>query len=293
MWIKIYSFLTPSRSFGKISRNVYTSRILYETHYETLKLPRNCTTKDVRDSFIRLSKQCHPDKNQSDPTTTHTQFVKINEAYSVLSHPDRRRTYDLTLTPEGGYSQRHENTHFDMYTTTSQKGGVWKDPSFWEYREESRHDSGKDRDYYGIKGLKRVHNGWIAVLCVVFSAIGVCLQVILIRKSVTFNREQLDERSQQMNKVLLQVQKQAVLLGNKVQLEHMKNRLNVSETSNQKVIQEHQETSGGGTKQMEHLYSTSEPSVFIVPGAETEELMENSNCSVPTLTYQGETLHNF
>lgn len=62
---------------------------------------------------------------------------------------------------------------------------------------------------------------------------------------MTFNREQLDERSQQTNKVLLQVQKQAVLLGNKVQLEHMKNRLNVTETSNQKVIQEHQETSSG------------------------------------------------
>lgn len=64
--------------------------------------------------------QCHPDKNQRDPTT-HTQFVKINEAYRILSHPGKRRTYDLTLTPEGGYSQRHESTHFDMYTTTFQK----------------------------------------------------------------------------------------------------------------------------------------------------------------------------
>lgn len=110
---------------------------------------------------------------------------------------------------------------------------------------------------------------------------------------MAFNREQLDERSQQTSKVLLQVQQQAVLLGNKVQLDHIKNRLNASETSNQKGTQEHQETSGGGTKHMEHLYSASEPSVFIVPGAETEELMENSKCSVPTLTYQGETLHNF
>jgi hypothetical protein len=73
----------------------------------------------------------------------------------------------------------------------------------------------------------------------------------------------------------------------------MKQRLNASQTSNQKVTQEHQEASGEGTKYMAHLYITSEPSVIIVPGAETGELLENSKCSVPTLTYQGETLHNF
>jgi hypothetical protein len=112
-------------------------------------------------------------------------------------------------------------------------------------------------------------------------------------KSVTFNREQLDDRSQQMGKLLLEVQEQAVLLGNKVQLDHMKQRLNASETSNQDGTQEHQETSGGGTKHMSHLYSTSEPSVIIVPDAETGELLGDSKCPVPTLTYQGETLHNF
>jgi hypothetical protein len=32
-------------------------RILCGSHYDTLKLPRDCTTKDIRDSFIRLSKQ--------------------------------------------------------------------------------------------------------------------------------------------------------------------------------------------------------------------------------------------
>jgi DnaJ-class molecular chaperone len=64
--------------------------------------------------------QCHPDKNQSDPTT-HIQFVKINEAYRVLSHPDERRAYDLTLAPEGEYNRKH--TSFDVYTTRSQKQG--------------------------------------------------------------------------------------------------------------------------------------------------------------------------
>jgi hypothetical protein len=110
---------------------------------------------------------------------------------------------------------------------------------------------------------------------------------------MTFNREQLEERSQQTSKVLLEAQQQAVLLGNKVQLEHMKQRLNASQTSIQTGTQEHEETSSGGTEHMALLYDTSEPSVIIVPDAETEELLGNEICSIPTLTYQGETLHNF
>jgi hypothetical protein len=50
----------------------------------------------------------------------------------------------------------------------------------WTYKGKTGHNYDKDGDFYGIKGLKRVPNGWIAVLCIVFSAIGVCLQVLLI-----------------------------------------------------------------------------------------------------------------
>ncbi|CAG2066356.1 unnamed protein product [Timema podura] len=38
----------------------------------------------------------HPDKNSGDPKT-HARFVKLNEAYSILSRPDKRKEYDLTL----------------------------------------------------------------------------------------------------------------------------------------------------------------------------------------------------
>lgn len=61
--------------------------------------------------------QCHPDKNQND-RSTHSQFVKVNEAYHILSCPDKRHVYDLTLEPKARYSQRHENGPFDMDTAT-------------------------------------------------------------------------------------------------------------------------------------------------------------------------------
>jgi len=64
-----------------------------------------------------VSFQCHPDKNQNDPST-HAQFVKVNEAYHILSCPDKRRLYDLTLKPEARRSQRREYGPFDMDTAT-------------------------------------------------------------------------------------------------------------------------------------------------------------------------------
>lgn len=61
--------------------------------------------------------QCHPDKNRNNPST-HAQFVKVNEAYHILSCPDKRRVYDLTLEPKAGYNQRYENGPFDVDTAT-------------------------------------------------------------------------------------------------------------------------------------------------------------------------------
>jgi hypothetical protein len=90
---------------------------------------------------------------------------------------------------------------------------------------------------------------------------------------MAFNREQLDERSQQTSKALSEVQQQAVLLGNKVQLEHVKQRLTASPTSTQKATQEHQETFVGGTKHMTRPHNTSEPPVIIGPDAEGGELL--------------------
>lgn len=267
------SFKMYRLTAGSLRRNIYTNRILCGSHYDTLKLPRDCTTKDIRDSFIRLSKQCHPDKNQNDPST-HAQFIKVNEAYHILNCPDKRRLYDLTLKPEARHSQRHEYGPFDVDTATYRQRVVWQDKSFWNYGDQTKHDFNKDSEYYGIKGLKRVHNGWIAVLIIVFSAIGICFQVFLIRKSRTFNRQCMEEQSNKTGRVLLEVQQQALVHGNKVQLEEMKQRLSASQTWTQKDNDKAQEMSTGDVQNTSHASDTSEPHVIVVLDTETQEVLE-------------------
>jgi len=78
-----------------------------QSYYERLGLQKACTVEEIRKAYKKKSLQHHPDKvaqfaNSSDPTTRkktkeeiQADFVKIQEAYEVLSDPDRRNAYDV------------------------------------------------------------------------------------------------------------------------------------------------------------------------------------------------------
>jgi molecular chaperone DnaJ len=61
-------------------------------YYETLGVARNATPDDIKRAFRRLAMEYHPDRN-SEPGAEE-RFKEINEAYEILSDPDRRSNYD-------------------------------------------------------------------------------------------------------------------------------------------------------------------------------------------------------
>lgn len=61
-------------------------------YYEVLGVPREATPDDVKAAFRKLARQFHPDVSQEANAEEH--FKEINEAYSVLSDPDKRAAYD-------------------------------------------------------------------------------------------------------------------------------------------------------------------------------------------------------
>ncbi len=61
-------------------------------YYEVLGVPREATPDDIKAAFRRLARQYHPDVSQEANAEEH--FKEINEAYSVLSDPDKRSAYD-------------------------------------------------------------------------------------------------------------------------------------------------------------------------------------------------------
>ncbi len=61
-------------------------------YYEVLEVPRTATPEQIRKAFRRLALKYHPDRNK-DPDAEE-KFKLINEAYQVLSDPEKRSLYD-------------------------------------------------------------------------------------------------------------------------------------------------------------------------------------------------------
>ena len=62
-------------------------------YYEILGLERGASDEEIKRSFRKLAQQWHPDVN-TDPDADE-RFKEINEAYQVLSDPQRRQQYDM------------------------------------------------------------------------------------------------------------------------------------------------------------------------------------------------------
>jgi molecular chaperone DnaJ len=60
--------------------------------YEVLGVPRNATPEDLKAAFRRLARQYHPDVNKA--ADAEERFKELNEAYAVLSDPDKRAAFD-------------------------------------------------------------------------------------------------------------------------------------------------------------------------------------------------------
>ncbi|WOF16202.1 molecular chaperone DnaJ [Methanoplanus sp. FWC-SCC4] len=62
-------------------------------YYETLGIERNAGPEEVKTAFRRLARKYHPDLNPDDKGAEE-KFKQINEAYQVLSDPQKKAQYD-------------------------------------------------------------------------------------------------------------------------------------------------------------------------------------------------------
>lgn len=61
-------------------------------YYEILGVPRTASADDLKAAFRKLARQYHPDVNKE--PDAEEKFKEINEAYAILSDPDKRSAYD-------------------------------------------------------------------------------------------------------------------------------------------------------------------------------------------------------
>lgn len=142
-------------------------------YYQVLGLNKNATEKEIKQAYRRLARKYHPDLNPGDKSAE-AKFKKINEAYEVLSDPEKRQKYDR-FGDQWQYAEQFANSEqgrtkwgFSEAGTTfrfndsGELGSIFDD-LFSHFgtgsRTTQRSQRGQDIDYPVEVSLEEAYNG--------------------------------------------------------------------------------------------------------------------------------------
>ncbi|XP_017790910.1 PREDICTED: dnaJ homolog subfamily C member 4-like [Habropoda laboriosa] len=178
---RVYKYEVPILIRG-LCRH-HNNQRCYLNYYEVLGVSTNATKKEIKDAYIKLSKQMHPDNSSKG---NHADFVKINEAYNVLSKTKTKQYYDLDLK----YNNR--SSEYDGNYNTFKQWTVYQE----HYKQYRKAPSAEERRNV----LKK---------CTIFIIIGVLFHTVMIVYLSKRNRLIALERSANIQSDYERIKKEA------------------------------------------------------------------------------------
>lgn len=109
-------------------------------YYKIMGIPKDTPQKDIRAAYTKRAKQFHPDLHPDDPKAK-AKFQALNEAYDVLSDPEKRKKYDQygenwkqadAFGNAGAQSNGYGGSGFEGFDFSQFEGGGGGFSSFFE-----------------------------------------------------------------------------------------------------------------------------------------------------------------
>ena len=92
-------------------------------YYNLLGVSKNSSEEEIKKAFRALAHQYHPDKKSGNET----KFKELNEAYQVLSDPEKRKKYDqfgASFEQMGGWESATGGAHWEDIMNAFRQGGA-------------------------------------------------------------------------------------------------------------------------------------------------------------------------
>jgi curved DNA-binding protein len=75
-------------------------------YYDILGISKNASAEEIKKAYRKQALEWHPDRHKDDKEAAEKRFKEINEAYQILSNPQKKAAYDnyghSAFTPGGG-----------------------------------------------------------------------------------------------------------------------------------------------------------------------------------------------
>lgn len=110
-------------------------------YYEVLGVGKEASSRQIKEAYRKLALRYHPDRNRDNPEAME-KMQAVNEAYAVLSHPEKRRDYDAMRDRFGASA-------YNRFRQSYTQDDIFKESDIFQIFEEMTRS-------FGLRGFDEV-----------------------------------------------------------------------------------------------------------------------------------------